>query len=314
MHATAAPARWYNLSAVVVFHIPKTGGTSMRAWMGRTYGSGALTYSDAACFFFLHRDIFTRYQNRSGKHVCGNKPTSAMLHRKRLSIEFHMWSEWRFWHELMPRAAELRERYARAGGVFMATTLLRAPRELVLSAYRYSRPTVSPTADRGNRSLLPLRAWLLAGADENARAGVNVKKNGFPQASGIITRSLTCSHPGTLGCSAYVPPARRGAELCNSSLALAHLLSLDVVCLLPNLSHMAAIVARRTSSKFRRPPHLLQHTVRGQSRSTVSTTALQPAETLALDRAAACDERLFELMKTRRMDVGAGCWSSSVAL
>ena len=311
----SAPARWYNLSAVAVFHIPKTGGTSMRAWMGRTYGSGALAYTDAACFFFLHRDIFTRY-NRSGKQPCGGKQARAVLHRKRLSIEFHMWSEWRFWYELMPKAAELRERYARAGGVFLATTLLRPPRDLVLSAYRYSRPMISlgsAATPAGKRSLLvPLKAWLLAGADENARAGVNIKKTGFPQASGIITRSLTCSHPGALGCSAYVPAASsRIVELCNSSLALTRLLSLDLVCLLANVSQMAAFVARRTASRFRRPPHLLHHSARTTAnRSERSTLLLTPAETLALDRAAACDERLFALMNARGVDVRAGCWSS----
>ena len=95
--------------------------------------TAAACVADAACFFFLHRDVFTQYANRSS--ACGRQQPAG-LHRMRISIEFHLWSEWRFWHELMARATQLRERYARAGGTFLAVTLLREPRQLALSAYR----------------------------------------------------------------------------------------------------------------------------------------------------------------------------------
>eukprot|EP00966_Prymnesium_polylepis_P205262 4756590-Prymnesium_polylepis.1 len=83
--------------------------------------------------------------------------------------------------------------------------------------------------------MVPAAQWLASDFDANVHAGVKTLKSGFPQASGIQTRSLTCSHPGKFGCSAHIPaPAARDVELCNSSFALARLRTLSLVCTLPN--------------------------------------------------------------------------------
>ena len=108
----------------------------MRLWLAGTYGAGFLSYSDWRCFYFLHRDIFTRYENDSS--ACQSKqrrPASATepemgLSQMKIAIEFHIWSEWRFWYELMPKVDELRARYAQSGGTFLTTTLLRDPSAL----------------------------------------------------------------------------------------------------------------------------------------------------------------------------------------
>lgn len=209
----------------------------MRRWLISTFGPGALGYSEWRCFFFLHREVFRRYENATS--ACGMRSASAraQLHRQRLGIEFHMWSEARFWRELMEHADELRARYARAGGRFIATTLLRDPRDLALSAYAYSAPIA---ARDGLRSLLPLPQWLSSTAAENAAAGVDVRKKGFPQASGIQTRALTCYYPAALGCSAFIPANRSAMQLCNTSHALAQLRRLDLVCMLPNISSLVS--------------------------------------------------------------------------
>ena len=114
--------------------------------------------------------------------------------------------------------------------------------------------------------------------------------------------------------------------MCNASLALARLEALDLVCLLPNISQLAAAVARRISIRNHRVPHVLRMARPGGARQVPgpilpnasnsptaevepSQLAEQPAELQrALDCAAECDEGLFALMAAHTIDVRAGCW------
>jgi hypothetical protein len=293
--------RSYRSSAVAFLHIPKTGGTSMRTWFAKNVEFALLGYNDFRCFFYLHRDVFAAYANSSSacdriKNV--KRVSLDRLHRLPLAIEFHVWSEWRFWHEMMPRVPELRKRYALHGGTFLATTLIREPRAHIVSAFLEGKAKVR-NASSGERQPMPFLQWLRSGT----RPG-DVSPYNLP--SGIQTRSLACKHPSQLGC-AYAPPEQSDGDLCNTSLAMANLRRMDLVCDVSHMSQFCRRVAERTSTPARAAEYLrrsVDSKVRASAIEGLRTD--QPAEQVALGRAAKCDEQLMAIVPR-----GGGCWEGT---
>ena len=207
---------------------------------------------------------------------------------------------------------------------------LRIPLTTV-SAYVHASPTI---AHGDKRELVPLPWWLGASAADNARAGVDGAKRGFPQVSGIETRSISCEHPGRLGCSSYIP-ANSSRTLdgtigpCNTSLALDRLRRLDLVCDLANISRLCLRIGARTASrpaKLRRVHVTRRTNAKGQvppgqpielapppRASDWLDRLQQPGVHGALREAAWCDQQLHSKLEQVGMTLKNGCWEGATA-
>jgi len=264
----------------------------MRSWFVKNSAFAFLGYNDWRCFFYLHRDLFKSYANASSacdRLKYAKNVSVHRLHRLPLAIEFHAWSEWRFWNELMPRAPQLRARYARAGGTFLATTLMREPRKQIVSAFLERKPKARNAT--GEMDPVTRLQWLRHGTDER-------DVSPFRLPSGIQTRSLACKHPSTLGC-AYAPPNSSRDELCETEVAVSNLYRLDLFCDFHSVDRFCQSVGVLTST-----PAASWRSNRSTASARVELE--EPEEEAALSIAARCDERLMGIVQP-----GEGCWDGA---
>ena len=162
---------------LVFYHVPKTGGSSVREWLLRNAGvrskglptrlHGIVRYYEANCFMCLqHAEIAGGCDAatiRKCKSTFTKRPAAFDYTRRdwtsagSLAVEFHGPTGETFVRDVLPRARELRARYeARNGSVSFATTV-REPIDLLFSSYHMWPPRPSAL------TMTPFPKWVRAG-------------------------------------------------------------------------------------------------------------------------------------------------------
>mmetsp|Transcript_10037 Transcript_10037/g.31794 ORF Transcript_10037/g.31794 Transcript_10037/m.31794 type:complete len:376 (-) Transcript_10037:126-1253(-) len=166
-----AGAPWWNAygakappRALIFFHVPKCGGTTVVRWMTRHNPEFTLklssTMSTARLFLSLHSDIFSatgsslhaRRENKSLEWPASAGPRPRWEEAS-VGVEVHSQHAW-VWHRIEAKLQPLRERYARVNGRLLTLILLRPPEAQLPSLYRQQPPV--------NKSggLVSFREWL----------------------------------------------------------------------------------------------------------------------------------------------------------
>ena len=154
-------------SLLLFYHVPKTGGSTMREWLLRNAGirasglpkrlDGYVRYYEAHCFMCLQFGSLFADTATCRKHVkeCSKQYGSSKPAVKaggvnplriewqsagRLAVEFHGITEKHFVLEVLPRLAQLRRLYVKRGGTCSALTLSRDPIDLYFSNYHMWPP------------------------------------------------------------------------------------------------------------------------------------------------------------------------------
>ena len=173
--STASP------SVLFFYHVPKTGGSTVREWFLRNAGlrvrglparlHGVLRYWEAQCFMCLQfSDLFgvstgcteaivrgcheQWKPDRRPRPASFNPVRSDWSSTGRLAVEFHGMSADFFVRQVLPRSTALRHRIAMRGGTSAFVTLTRAPVELLFSAFHMWPPRPSPG------TVMPFPIWM----------------------------------------------------------------------------------------------------------------------------------------------------------
>ena len=184
--ASASPSP----SLLVFYHVPKTGGSSVREWLLRNAGlrsrglpirlRGLVRYYEARCFMCLQfgtvfscpeaeRRQCRRAPARKGRGLFDSARDDWRTAGP-LAVEFHGPTGWTFIQDVLPRMHAVRELYAARNGSVVLATLLREPVDLLFSSYHMwpPRPDPSPStrAAKGSSELArvtPFPEWLRSG-------------------------------------------------------------------------------------------------------------------------------------------------------
>ena len=141
-------------SLLLLYHIEKTGGSSVFRWLQRQMRepprlSALFAYGQTSCFFAMHADLFPKMAPRWRAKMCGGEEMPDWR-TARVAVQFHAYSKGFFNDHVLPVLPQLRARYAALGGRVVTTTMLREP-ELtrtprgfcwVRTGYAYQPPTL----------------------------------------------------------------------------------------------------------------------------------------------------------------------------
>ena len=161
-------------SLLVFYHVPKTGGSSVREWLLRNAGvrarglptrlQGLVRYYESRCFLCLQlHEVLAAGCPESEALQCG-KVAPRRGHGSfdsahgdwrtagALAVEFHGPSAGTFVEDVLPRAHALRKLYASRNGSVTLATLIREPVDFLFSSYHMWPPRPgdagTPTAVR----------------------------------------------------------------------------------------------------------------------------------------------------------------------
>ena len=169
-------------SLLLFYHVPKTGGTTLREWLFKNAGirspglrrrlHGFIRYYEANCFMCLQfasvlggvhplqctnkeRHGCARQFNTTKTRPAGINPLTAnWRHAGRVAVEFHGPTERLFTDAILPRADALRRLYERHGGTCTLLTLSREPVDLLFSTFH-----MWPPRPKGNDFVVPFPAY-----------------------------------------------------------------------------------------------------------------------------------------------------------
>ena len=161
------PARRSNLTvtaptAVLLFHIEKTGGSAVMKWlMKNTLAqpprlSYLFDFVQTACWLSLYPDIFPGYSTLWLPPRC-SAPERPRWQELAVAVEFHAHTKARFWKDVAPKLPALRAAYEAVGGRVVAVVALREPASHIVSAYRMWPPQIR---EHGEKHALPMPEWL----------------------------------------------------------------------------------------------------------------------------------------------------------
>ena len=146
-------------SLLLLYHIEKTGGSSVFRWLQRQMRepprlTALFAYGQTSCFFSMHADLFPKMSYRWRSRQCGGEQMPDWR-TARVAVQFHSYSKGFFNDIVLPALPQLRARYAAAGGRVVTTTVLREP-----SSYLFSKYMMWPPHDKatGHVIALPLCA------------------------------------------------------------------------------------------------------------------------------------------------------------
>ena len=168
-------------SLLLLYHIEKTGGSSVFRWLQRQMRepprlSALFAYGQTSCFFAMHADLFPQMAPQWRAKMCGGE-VMPDWRTARVAIQFHAYSKGFFNDHLIPALPQLRARYAAQGGRVITTTTLREP-----ASYLFSRYIMWPPQDRRTGHVMPLPQWLpqAEGLQRTAllKAGIRAHKPG----------------------------------------------------------------------------------------------------------------------------------------
>ena len=116
-------------SLLLLYHIEKTGGSSVFRWLQRQMRepprlSALFAYGQTSCFFAMHADLFPKMAPRWRAKMCGGEEMPDWR-TARVAVQFHAYSKGFFNDHVLPVLPQLRARYAALGGRVVTTTMLR---------------------------------------------------------------------------------------------------------------------------------------------------------------------------------------------
>lgn len=258
-------------SLLLLYHIEKTGGSSVFRWLQRQMRepprlTALFAYGQTSCFFAMHAELFPKMSYKWRARQCGGE-VMPDWRTSRVAVQFHSYSKGFYNDHVLPVLPQLRARYAAAGGRVVTTTVLREP-----SSYLFSKYMMWPPHDRATGHVIALPLWL-------------------PQAEGLQRTALLKAGPRahTPGCT--------GLEE-----SRARLRTFDVVgvtsCLTLLLAALESAVhlppdAARITNVYARPQGW-----RGKSGQEASGWTLQAVKENAtsratLERVTRCDNTLY---------------------
>ena len=146
-------------SLLLLYHIEKTGGSSVFRWLQRQMRepprlSALFAYGQTSCFFALHADLFPKMAPRWRAKMCGGE-VMPDWRTARVAVQFHAYSKGFFNDHVLPVLPQLRARYAALGGRVVSTTMLREP-----ASYLFSKYMMWPPHDRLTGHVMALPLWL----------------------------------------------------------------------------------------------------------------------------------------------------------
>ena len=186
-------------SLLVYYHVPKTGGSSVREWILRNAGlrarglparlNGLVRYYEARCFVCLQlgERVMTQGCSKHETKQCNEqnfKSIKGSFHSRNgdwrtagpLAIEFHGPSASTFLRDLLPHASALRAMYAQHNGTVVFATLVREPVDLLFSSYHMWPPRSSGGDGGGSKAgkgrgtrqnaVTPFPAWVRRGGGD----------------------------------------------------------------------------------------------------------------------------------------------------
>jgi hypothetical protein len=194
------------------YHIPKTGGSTVREWLLRNAGirsprgskrrSGAVVrYYDASCFFCLQfprmfsevacpialvQECRFRYTTHAAPHGSFDAIKSNWR-EETVAVEFHAASASFFLKHVLPRMTLLRRLYLKHNGTIASATLVREPVSFLFSSFH-----MWPPRPEGNSHVTPFTQWVI-----HAR-GLQV---GFLTTPPCTNMSRAMGHYGVCDCS-----------------------------------------------------------------------------------------------------------------
>ena len=165
----------------VFYHVPKTGGSTVREWILRNAGMrarglptrlrGLVRYYEAKCFVCLQfsgllGDACTADERAKCLQAPPRRGTNGFFDSVRgtwhtlglpLAVEFHGPTAETFVRDVLPRVRALRQLYAKLNGSVVLTAVVREPVDLLFSSYHMWPPR--PSADR----VTPFPEWVRGG-------------------------------------------------------------------------------------------------------------------------------------------------------
>ena len=209
---------------VAFYHVPKTGGSSVREWLLRNAGvrarglptrvNGYVRYYEVHCFFCLQLanevdsagDLAVVCDQRT-RRQCASQP----LNRRpgafdaargdwrtagTVAAEFHGPSGNLFVDTVLPRADSLRRAYAQRNGSCVFATLVRDPISFMFSSYHMWPPRSTP------EQVVAFPEWVATAAG---------LQNAFMAEPSCVTISVAQGHRNQCACSARSSRSARQA-------------------------------------------------------------------------------------------------------
>ena len=120
-----------------------------------------MDFTHTSCFFSMHDDVFPGYADSWDVRRCSG-PQKPSWQRASVAVEFHAYSRRRYWNELVPQLAVLRQRYAALNGTVLTVAMFREPVSHVMSVYRMWPPSrrCRCGSDKVGKHAVPLPDWL----------------------------------------------------------------------------------------------------------------------------------------------------------
>ena len=264
-------------SLLLLYHIEKTGGSSVFRWLQRQMRepprlSALFAYGQTSCFFAMHADLFHKMSPRWRAKMCGGEEMPDWR-TARVAVQFHAYSKGFFNDHVLPVLPQLRARYAALGGRVVTTTMLREP-----ASYLFSKYIMWPPHDKSTGHVMELPRWL-------------------PQAEGLQRTALLKAGPRahTPGCPASGPTgleesrARlRTFDLVGVTSCLTLLLAAleQAVGLPPDVARISNVYARPQGWRGKSGMEVASGGTLESLRANATTRAM-------LERVTRCDDTLY---------------------
>lgn len=223
--APPVPVSRTNLRILALYHIGKTGGSSIFYWFQQQLHARVFNYFHTHCFYAMpqHRDLFhPRFSKRELIDHCARKGYNPEAIERSdtqsdlVIVEFHGFSQAEFWRTFdAPRRTALRARHRS----FVTMVMLRDPQPHILSFYTMWGWVPQEVHRRAGLLVTPLAEFLTSGS-----------------ASGLQTRALLDA--------LTMEEEHEGNCTFMSPLAVRRLQSFDVACNLRWMGECMRAVAR----------------------------------------------------------------------
>lgn len=300
---------------IAFYHVPKTGGTSVREWLLRNAGvrarglpvrlDGYVRYYEARCFICLQLADVLGLTGNDGcdeqtRSQCADQPPNrrpAAFDAARgdwrtagtLAAEFHGPTGEFFTGTVLPHVQQIRRVYARLNGSCVFATLVRDPIDFVFSSYHMWPPRIAP--DR----VLAFPEWV------TTAAGLQIAFMADPS---CVTISSVQGHRSRCTCNSHAirvaKQAVRRMDVVGVTECLDHFYDrLEHAALLPKDGALARVQRRSrygnaSLGPIRSQPHCADCTpAADRAHSVWRWEVLNASERRETAHAALCDHALY---------------------